>query len=86
MPDKAGNLTESERQTVGNHIKSVFKNAACPFCGSTKWNLEGTVVTGVKIGAGGNMDLGGQSVPQVMLSSECGFIAYFSAMKAGITF
>ena len=85
MPTTSGILTEEEKEQVAAKIRKTV-TGQCPICGSRKWDLLDQVVAPLKFGAGGAVEAGGELAPQIMVVSECGFVAYFSAIRLGIDF
>jgi hypothetical protein len=55
-------------------------------CGDKNWDVMDFAVTPTTLGPGAGLIMEGQVTPQLMAASPCGFIAYFSALKAGVQF
>jgi hypothetical protein len=85
MPDYNGVLTESERETVQDWVKSAFpQGLVCPVSKHRQWILADHVVIPV-VSTPLGTEIGGTGYPQIMVTCEgCGLTLYFNAVKTGI--
>lgn len=81
------NLSPEMRKKAIDWLEARWNknNRNCDFCGSNSWVLSQDIVTNLLINADGNISLGGQTYPQIMLiCKNCGNTKYFNAVIMGL--
>jgi len=85
MPDPNGLLLPAERQAIAANMQTKVKPPACPWCGSTNWELGPFIAISSPLRANATVAAaGGPAIPLVMLMSPCGYVAHFAAKMFGV--
>jgi hypothetical protein len=90
VPDHEGKLSDLEKDRVVTWLSDHWKNANCPFHGSTQWEIGWAVGTQPFVGPGGGEPgsgpvVGGSSFPLALLTcAQCGFVVQINLIKVGL--
>jgi hypothetical protein len=84
MPDPNGLLLPAERQAIAGNMQTKVKPPACPWCGSSNWELGPFIAVSSPLRANASVVTGGPAIPLVMLMSPCGYVAHFAAKMFGV--
>ena len=84
MPDKAGKLTEEEKEKAQKWLKDNWKSWSCPYSGHTVWEIGETLAQAMAF-TGGGLSVGAPVYPFIVVTcSGCGNTVFINAIKAGI--
>lgn len=81
-PQENNNMTDEQMKKVLDWLNTKRNTAShvCDFCGNQGWSLAKDIVTSLIVGPTGNINLGGQIYPHVMLiCKNCGNTKFFNA-------
>lgn len=62
-------------------INRRWTNKNCPMCSQNKWHVDTSLVTAIKLGEGGGIELGGQVMPLVAVTCmNCGNVMFVNPL------
>lgn len=77
-------MTELNTDKFLNEINKKWINKNCPMCGQNHWNIDKNMMSPMKLGNKGDIQLGGQIMPLVAVSClNCGNVIFVNPLIIG---
>ncbi len=81
---KDDNISDKQRELIGNKLNEKIKNLNCVMCGQQNWNMEPFIVP-VPVSSDFSVKLGGQVLPLVSITcTNCGNTHFFNLAMLGL--
>lgn len=67
-----------------SEINQKWITKSCPMCGQNNWNVDGNIVSPMRLSGSGDIQLGGEMMPLVAVTCmNCGNVVFVNPLVIG---